>query len=72
MQTNSIDSALQQRIGKLNTAQKESLLMLIDSFIDEDIDLKTYSEELEKANAEVENGYFVTHAEALELINDSK
>jgi predicted transcriptional regulator len=72
MQTHQIDTALQLRLAQLNNTQKESLLKLIDSFIEEGIDVKAYSEDLEKANREIENGDFVMHEEAVQIINGSK
>lgn len=67
MQTHQIDTALQLRLAQLNNTQKESLLKLIDSFIKEGIDIKAYSEDLEKANREIENGDFVMHEELLKI-----
>ena len=65
-----IDKELQQRIEHLSLSQKESLLRLIDSFTEEnDFDIAAYNNELEEANREIEKGNFVTHEEALQLIN---
>ena len=65
-----IDKELQQRIEHLSLSQKESLLRLIDSFTEvNDFDIAAYNNELEEANREIEKGNFVTHEEALQLIN---
>ena len=65
-----IDNELQQHIEHLSLSQKESLLRLIDSFTEEnDFDIAAYNNELEEANREIEKGNFVTHEEALQLIN---
>ena len=70
METLLIDEKLQQRIEHLSISQKESLLRLIDSFTEEnDFDIAAYNNELEEANREIEEGNFVTHEEALRLIN---
>ena len=70
METLLIDEKLQERIEHLSISQKESLLRLIDSFTEEnDFDIAAYNNELEEANREIEKGNFVTHEEALQLIN---
>ena len=70
METLLIDEKLQERIEHLSISQKESLLRLIDSFTEEnDFDIAAYNNELEEANREIEEGNFVTHEEALRLIN---
>jgi len=71
MSTTDIDNELQKKIATLSDIQKESLLKLIDSFTDEaDIDIAVYNQELEEANKEIEQGNFLSHKQALKLIND--
>lgn len=71
MSTTAIDNELQKKIATLSDIQKESLLKLIDSFTDEaDIDIAVYNQELEEANKEIEQGNFLSHKQALKLIND--
>ncbi len=71
MSTTAIDNELQKKIATLSDIQKESLLKLIDSFTDEaDIDIAAYNQELEEANKEIEQGNFLSHKQALKLIND--
>ncbi|MBA4197857.1 MAG: hypothetical protein C0459_09915 [Chitinophaga sp.] len=69
MEALQIDNELTQRIAQLNISQKESLLKLLDSLTNDDIDLIEYSKELEEANAAIDAGEFYTHQQALQLIN---
>jgi predicted transcriptional regulator len=69
-----LDNEIQKYLPLLGTAEKKSLLGVIKSFLslknekNGSFDVKQYNNELEEAEAEYENGNFITHEEMINQI----
>jgi predicted transcriptional regulator len=63
----SLDNEFMQLWSTLTVVQKQSLLSVIKSFAqpEEHISLEQYNQEIEEAEAEFENGDYITHEEML-------
>lgn len=68
----SLDKEFMQLWSKLTVVQKESLLGVIKSFANSEvrITLEQYNEEIEEAEAEFENGEYITHEEMVRRIKE--
>lgn len=69
--TTTVEQELQQYLSQLNDAEKQSILQLIRTFVqdrqqeEEQISIEQYNKELEEAEAEFERGEYITHEEML-------
>lgn len=69
--TTTVEQELQQYLSQLNDAEKQSILQLIRTFVqdrqqeEEQISIERYNKELEEAEAEFERGEYITHEEML-------
>lgn len=68
----SLDNEFMQYWSKLTVVQKQSLLSVIKSFAQPEgrISLKQYNQEIQEAEAEFENGDYITHEEMIRQIKE--
>ena len=65
----SLDIEFSKYWSQLTPSQKQSLLSVIKSFVQEEINLEQYNQELKEAEEEFEGGNYITQEEMLKLIN---